>query len=357
MYEYLKNFDNFYKYYILFYKHITEISHDNIEHIDTKILPDTHELQEQHRSISSIFCNIIDHYEGDVDYAALMYDDKHLFDNMTVAVKRHFNAGVKFEFLISGLNILTSCFCEMTAKADMENESKISMLENLRKISNAYLVVTASAWSAMDAERSRQIIKTKDDTLNSERERFMKYIDSRKSLIVFIDDKGCLLRLNLSARRHFDINLGCLDYNIMDIFDYHFISFDMFINKYNNQELKPVRLMNGERFDIGVFPLIFKEGKVTEYVVTLKKAENRYLCDTEVNQAQNANDGNSSKLTHTETNICMMIEDGLSSKEIAAHLNIAIDTVKTHRKNIRKKLRLQKTGTNMYIYLKKNDII
>ncbi len=46
------------------------------------------------------------------------------------------------------------------------------------------------------------------------------------------------------------------------------------------------------------------------------------------------------KLSKTEMKICKFILAGFSSKEICATMNLAFDTVQTHRKNIRKKLGL-----------------
>lgn len=46
-----------------------------------------------------------------------------------------------------------------------------------------------------------------------------------------------------------------------------------------------------------------------------------------------------------------MIKNGLTTEEIARHLNIAPATVKTHRKRIRKKLSLQDSGLNLRAFL------
>jgi DNA-binding NarL/FixJ family response regulator len=57
-------------------------------------------------------------------------------------------------------------------------------------------------------------------------------------------------------------------------------------------------------------------------------------------------------LSTTELRIASMIRNGMSSAEVADHLCIAPATVKTHRKNIRKKLDLQKSGINLRAYLR-----
>jgi len=56
-------------------------------------------------------------------------------------------------------------------------------------------------------------------------------------------------------------------------------------------------------------------------------------------------------LSVTELRIASMIKNGISSEEIAAHLCISLSTVKTHRRNIRKKLNIQDSGINLRAYL------
>jgi len=56
-------------------------------------------------------------------------------------------------------------------------------------------------------------------------------------------------------------------------------------------------------------------------------------------------------LTSTETKVAVMTQNGMKSLEIANHLHISLETVKTHRKNIRKKLGIQNSNLNLFTYL------
>ena len=56
-------------------------------------------------------------------------------------------------------------------------------------------------------------------------------------------------------------------------------------------------------------------------------------------------------LSRTELQVASLIKNGMTSDEIATHLNISLFTVKTHRKNIRKKLDIQNSGVNLRSYL------
>lgn len=57
------------------------------------------------------------------------------------------------------------------------------------------------------------------------------------------------------------------------------------------------------------------------------------------------------KMTPKEIEICNMIKNGLSSKDIAQIMHVSPKTIETHRKNIRKKLKLTKKHRNLFSYL------
>ncbi|MEE4240886.1 MAG: PAS domain S-box protein [Desulfopila sp.] len=59
------------------------------------------------------------------------------------------------------------------------------------------------------------------------------------------------------------------------------------------------------------------------------------------------------RLTKSEVQICQMIQSGSASKDIADAMSISLETVQTHRKNIRKKLGLSGKDINLYSYLNK----
>jgi DNA-binding NarL/FixJ family response regulator len=57
------------------------------------------------------------------------------------------------------------------------------------------------------------------------------------------------------------------------------------------------------------------------------------------------------KLSPREIEICNMIRNGSTSKEIADLLNLTLKTVETHRVNIRRKLKLAGKDINLISYL------
>ncbi|XPS89343.1 transcriptional regulator, LuxR family [Desulfosarcina variabilis str. Montpellier] len=58
-----------------------------------------------------------------------------------------------------------------------------------------------------------------------------------------------------------------------------------------------------------------------------------------------------SVLTPQEIEVASLIREGLSTKEIAAQLHLEITTVNFHRRNLRKKLSLSNTATNLQSFL------
>jgi DNA-binding NarL/FixJ family response regulator len=67
------------------------------------------------------------------------------------------------------------------------------------------------------------------------------------------------------------------------------------------------------------------------------------------------NTGVYSALTPTELRVLNLIRQGQASKEIAAMLNIASQTVATHRKSIRKKLNISGKKINLVSFLNRSD--
>ncbi|WP_022849612.1 PAS domain S-box protein [Limisalsivibrio acetivorans] len=61
------------------------------------------------------------------------------------------------------------------------------------------------------------------------------------------------------------------------------------------------------------------------------------------------------KLSKTEKNVCLLIQADYSTKRIAEEMCVSVETVQTHRKNIRKKLGIKDRTVNLYSYLKTLD--
>jgi DNA-binding NarL/FixJ family response regulator len=60
-----------------------------------------------------------------------------------------------------------------------------------------------------------------------------------------------------------------------------------------------------------------------------------------------------SALSPAELRVCEMIRRGMASKEIAAATRLSLDTIETHRRNIRRKLRITNGSVNLSTFLQK----
>ncbi len=58
------------------------------------------------------------------------------------------------------------------------------------------------------------------------------------------------------------------------------------------------------------------------------------------------------RLSPRELEICNLIKNGLANKEIAALLQISLETVERHRHNVRRKLRIDNEKVNLATFLR-----
>jgi len=113
------------------------------------------------------------------------------------------------------------------------------------------------------------------------------------------------------------------------------------------KKIKDNVLGNVERV---LFPLIEKlqTGKVSHKYIVLLKSVVQDLASSYGRTMSQA----TSHLSPREVEICNLIKNNLTSKEIAGILNLSLETVERHRANIRTKLGLVKEDVNLTSYLK-----
>lgn len=103
-----------------------------------------------------------------------------------------------------------------------------------------------------------------------------------------------------------------------------------------------------------IYPIISKLKDVDTKTSRTRLIDNlRYKID-ELCQTLNSKSGASLRktLTATEINVAVLIKENLRSSEIAKELKMSVATVKTHRRNIRRKLKIQNSRINLANYLK-----
>jgi len=105
-----------------------------------------------------------------------------------------------------------------------------------------------------------------------------------------------------------------------------------------------------------IYPLLEELEAARSMRLVSKATANLYLRLSELCSAIGKPGGANFRryLSATEFKIAVLITEGLSSKQIATQLNVSLATIKTHRKNIRRKLKIQRSRINLYSYLKSN---
>ncbi|RLB16038.1 MAG: hypothetical protein DRG35_03380 [Deltaproteobacteria bacterium] len=57
-------------------------------------------------------------------------------------------------------------------------------------------------------------------------------------------------------------------------------------------------------------------------------------------------------LSASEVRVAALIKNGLNTRQVAQQLNVSEETVKTHRRDIRKKLNIQNSNISLATYLR-----
>jgi PAS domain S-box-containing protein len=89
-------------------------------------------------------------------------------------------------------------------------------------------------------------------------------------------------------------------------------------------------------------------GKLTSDDIDKIRAGLQRVLGEEIDDFQN----NLAKLTPRELDVCDLVKNGHSTKEIADKLNVSSETIQKHRQSIRKKLQIDRRGLSLASYLR-----
>jgi PAS domain S-box-containing protein len=93
--------------------------------------------------------------------------------------------------------------------------------------------------------------------------------------------------------------------------------------------------------------LIIKTGPMGKADITLLENTLNEITSPFINKLESCY----ARLTPREVEICNMIKNGMTSKEIASSLNISVETIRSQRKNIRRKLEISDQKINLSSFL------
>ena len=135
-----------------------------------------------------------------------------------------------------------------------------------------------------------------------------------------------------------------------DVFDFYFTSSDLFLQHLDfflPRKHKIIIVTNdtNNSSDINQLCCSCDESSIINNL-------NQYFAKATTNNAEHQNE----QLSQRETDVLRLIATGMINKEIADNLNISINTVLTHRKNITSKLGI-KSVSGLTFYAMMNGII
>jgi DNA-binding CsgD family transcriptional regulator len=132
------------------------------------------------------------------------------------------------------------------------------------------------------------------------------------------------------------------------------ITLDVLMGKHDRQ-IKVIKDMVYRNFNKLILPDLY------ELKNKLKRESNRKMIDLIIDNFERLlapeTDRLTSeryKLTKTELKVATMIRNGMPSRQIGEHLNISGDTVAFHRKNLRRKLGISRSGKELSQFLQNN---
>lgn len=138
-----------------------------------------------------------------------------------------------------------------------------------------------------------------------------------------------------------------------DTFDYYFTNADLFVlnaDFFLPRRSKTMVLINGAECEGGLPATNHITIKAPQEII-IEQLEQLFAGDN-----NNSSNENNKDLSMRETDVLQLIVKGSTNKEIADKLNISLNTVLTHRKNITTKLGI-KTVSGLTFYAIMNGII
>lgn len=282
---------------------------------------------------------VLKHYKGDVDYFDLL-QNTHLIQPLIEMAERHINDGTRIDLLFGVTKTYNLCYEYMLLESNISKIEVLDFIINYRKVFDAFELVAMRKWFMKATGELHEEVRTLSDRVTETESQFKAIIETFDHPAAVVSTDGSITIMNHSAYRYFGVSES-IEKQLCNLLDYHYIDFCSLAKSYSKDSEKYVRFMNGEQF-------LTKLVRLTPvcYMFSMIPVHERDM----VKNLKEKLDG----LTPSETVICSYIIRGLSTKEISDELFISIDTVNTHRKNIRKKLGL--SGRNESIVDKLNEV-
>lgn len=282
---------------------------------------------------------VMKHYNGHVDYNDLLQNHQLMAPLLDMA-ERHINDGTRLDLLLGVTKNYNLCYEYMLHESEIETGEVLDFIMNYRKVFDAFELIAMKKWFMQTTENYYQSLNNLKLDIEFAETQFRAIVETFDYPVIVVDMDGRIKMLNREGYKYFAV-MDSLDKQLCSLLDYHFVNFHEFVKSYGRDTDKYVRFMNGEQFLTRLVKL-----SSSAYTFSMIPVHDKEMVKNLKEQLTG--------LSPAETVVCSYIVRGLSTKEIADELFISIDTVNSHRKNIRRKLGL--VGRNESIVKKLDGI-
>lgn len=277
----------------------------------------------QKKYLSTIF-KIIEYYDGDVGYFDLL-GKKELMHSLLETAREHMDEGIRLDMLLGSAKVYCIYYEYILSHSSINKKDVIRFLVNLRKIHDAFEVIAVKEWFIHINEVNCIKINMLQEKVETRNLQLSALIETSSDFIAIVDMEGKIIFMNHKMASYFSI-INCEERQLCSLLNYEHISFNELLKFYNYGGRKQLCLSNGEQFYTTLSKL--PAGLFLFSMSYIRKSPSSSIKEM------------ISKFTPSENAVCSCIIKGMTTREIADNLFISIDTVNTHRRNIRRKLEL-----------------
>ncbi len=287
------------------------------------------------------FMLLMEHYNGDIDAGDLISNAETLLKRAAKVGEMHRAGGTRPDYLFATVKTMARCHEEILLNSDLDRDEVLNFIVNVRKMLDAREIMLVKQWfraTVADVFTHNKELYTQLRQLHNRHKRMLNTLSYPA---VITNTKGNVLEMNYAAQNYFAVWNEESKTEIMSLMDFHFATFYDYLKTYKGKGERYMEFTNGDKFISKLVRL-----NKNSYLITLEKPENKQR-----NARRNkAGKHSYAKLTYTEAIVSQCVQQGMSSKQIAEKLGLSEETIKTHRKNIRRKLGLVNSKAGLPVH-------
>lgn len=272
-------------------------------------------------------CDIIRHYKGNIDTQDLYENAPKLLKYDILISELHRTGGTRMDFLLAAIKNTLRCHETMLLESDLDRQECLSFIINTRRIADVRETLMAKQWYSMAMQEAYAHANESEKEIALVNKRITRILNTLNNPVLIVNNKGFVTAMNDTAKSFFAIWNFKGEPELISLLDFHFASFSDFVATYEYSPARPLGFTNGDQY--------------LSELVKLDRASYLFsMVPQNITQRRTFNESVISALTQTENVVLEYINKGYQTKQIAESMNLSEDTIKTHRKNIRKKLGL-----------------